>query len=68
MSYLRVRLGLVLFRDGVQKVQDGDGRFMEPGQQTAPGEHRGAVRVFGVSSLEAGRTGMVGRIVSTDCQ
>lgn len=27
------------------------GDFVEPGQQAAPGEHRGAVRVFGVSSL-----------------
>lgn len=45
------------------------GDFMEPGQQALYRvEHRGAVKVFGVSSLYGVRASKMGQIVSTACQ
>lgn len=45
------------------------GDFMGPGQQALNQvEHRGAVKVFGISSLEGGRAFRMGQIVRTAYQ
>lgn len=45
------------------------GDFMGPGQQALyQVEHRGAVKVFGISSLEGGRAFRMGQIVRTAYQ
>lgn len=45
------------------------GDFMEPGQQALDQvEHRGAVKVFGVSSSQGVRASKMGQVVSTAYQ